>query len=88
VEASPIETSFDGPATATLRAGTAVEVRTRALAHCDLHCGNEEVYYPPLTSVENAVPAVSVVQAFRGEGLGATWSATDKRSAFVGTFSR
>ena len=88
VVASPIETSFEGTAVATLRAGTAVEVRTRALAHCDRHCGNEEVYYPPLTKVEHAVPAVSVVQAFRGDGLGATWASTDKRSAFVATFSR
>jgi len=88
IDAESIEASFDGPAIATLRAGDAVEVRTRALAHCDLHCGNEEVFYPPLTSVENAVPAVSVVQAFRGEGLGSTWAASDKRSAFLATFSR
>jgi len=88
IDVESIDASFDGPAIATLRAGDAVEVRTRALAHCDLHCGNEEVFYPPLTSVENAVPAVSVVQAFRGEGLGSTWAASDKRSAFLATFSR
>lgn len=88
VQSSPIEVAFVAPGVATLVAGTTVEVRTRALAHCDVHCGNEDVYYPPLTSVEDAVPAVSVIQAFRGEGLGATWSATDKRSAFVATFSR
>jgi hypothetical protein len=88
VVASPVELTVDAPAAATLLAGDAVEVRTRALAHCDRHCGNEEVFYPPLTRVDNPVPAVSVIQAFRGDGLGATWYAAEKRSAFLATFSR
>jgi hypothetical protein len=89
VEPMAIDASFDAnPGFATLRAGEILEIRTRALQHCDLHCGNEEVYYPPLTSVENAVPAVTVVQAFRGEGLGATWSSSNKRGAFIATFAR
>jgi hypothetical protein len=84
-----IESSFDErPGFATLLAGDVVEVRTRALQHCDLHCGNEEVYYPPLTAVENAVPAVTLLQTFRGSGLGTTWRSSGKRSAFIATFAR
>jgi hypothetical protein len=73
---------------ATLKAGDLVELRTRGLNHGDHLCGNEEVYYPPLTPVEDAVPAVTLAHAFRGAGLGMTWSSPDKRSAFVARFSR
>lgn len=77
-----------GGGSATLKAGDLVELRTRSLNHGDHLCGNEEVYYPPLTPVENAVPAVTLAHAFRGAGLGMTWSSPDKRSAFVARFSR
>jgi hypothetical protein len=73
---------------ATLKAGDLVELRTRGLNHGDHLCGNEEVYYPPLTPVEDAVPAVTLAHSFRGAGLGMTWSSPDKRSAFVARFSR
>ena len=65
-----------------------VERRTRGLNHTDHLCGNEEVYYDPLTPTQGAVPAVTLVHAFRGPELGITWSSPGKRSAFVGTFSR
>jgi len=71
---------------ATLTAGTEVELRTRALNHQDHLCGNEEVYYPPLTPSADAVPAVTLAHAFRGNELGKTWSSPGKRSAFVGHF--
>ncbi len=77
-----------GGGDATLKAGDLVELRTRGLNHGDHLCGNEEVYYPPLTPVEDAVPAVTLAHAFRGKGLGMTWSSPDKRSAFVARFSR
>ena len=73
---------------ATLKAGDLVELRTRGLNHGDHLCGNEEVYYPPLTPVQDAVPAVTLAHAFRGKGLGMTWSSPDKRSAFVARFTR
>lgn len=73
---------------ATLKAGDLIELRTRGLNHGDHLCGNEEVYYPPLTPVEDAVPAVTLAHAFRGKGLGMTWSSPDKRSAFVARFTR
>ncbi|HEX3551991.1 MAG TPA: DUF1326 domain-containing protein [Thermoanaerobaculia bacterium] len=73
---------------ASLTAGTEVELRTRALNHHDHLCGNEEVYYPPLTPSADAVPAVTLAHAFRGAELGETWSSPGKRSAFVGHFER
>ncbi|HSS50086.1 MAG TPA: DUF1326 domain-containing protein [Thermoanaerobaculia bacterium] len=73
---------------ASLTAGTEVELRTRALNHHDHLCGNEEVYYPPLTPTAEAVPAVTLAHAFRGAELGKTWSSPGKRSAFVGRFER
>lgn len=89
IEPARITAEFgNGDGVASLRAGEVAEVRTRGLRHCDRHCGNEEVYYPPLVDVPDAVPAFTLVHAYRGEGLNGTWSSPAKRSAFVGTFSR
>lgn len=73
---------------ASLQAGELVELKTRALNHHDMHCGNEFVYYPPLTDVASAAPAYTLAHRFSGEGLGSTWSCPSKRSAFIGTFAR
>jgi hypothetical protein len=101
VESAPIELTVESGAmpaghahptaaalsgVASLTAGTEVELRTRALNHHDHLCGNEEVYYPPLTPTAQAVPAVTLAHAFRGAELGKTWSSPGKRSAFVGRF--
>ena len=73
---------------ADLRAGDVSEIRTRSFCSHDKHCGNEEVYYPPLTEVESPVAAYAIVHVFRGEGLGATWASNEKRSAFLARFER
>ncbi|GAB4113672.1 MAG: hypothetical protein Kow001_15180 [Acidobacteriota bacterium] len=73
---------------ASLTAGDFVAMRTRALNHHDMHCGNESVYYPPLTEVTEATPAFALDNSFTGEGLGAVWNYGGKRSAFIGTFAR
>jgi len=75
------------PGHAHLTAGDYAEFETRGLHHGDLHCGNEWVYYPPLSDV-HAVPAYTEVHWFQGQGLDTTWSSPAKRSAFVGTFTR
>lgn len=77
-----------GSGFASLTAGEFVELKTRALNHHDMHCGNEMVYYPPLTSVAAAKPAYALAHRFDGDGLGSTWSVPSKRSAFIGTFAR
>lgn len=73
---------------ALLEAGGMVTVETRTLSEKDRHCGNEETYYPPLAPTSHAVPAVSVMDRFRGSGLGVSWTTRDKRNAFVGSFAR
>jgi hypothetical protein len=75
------------PVAASLRAGEWIELSTRGLSHDDQICGNEELYYPPLTATTAAVPAVTVVYGYSGPGLGKTWSSPGKRSAFVGQFA-
>lgn len=96
VSAVPIEMEIgDRAGVARLAAGGgggAVSVATRALTHADHHCGNEIVYYDPLTATTAATPAVTLEHRFTGDGvegsLGKTWSSPGKRSAFVGTFER
>jgi hypothetical protein len=72
----------------TLQAGELAQIETRAVGAKDKHCGNEDVYYPPLTSTDHALPAVAILDKFSGEGLGVSWTTHDKRNAFVGSFSR
>ena len=73
--------------TDVLKAGNLAVVKTRPLCQGDIICGNESVYYPPLTKIEQSVPAFSQEDAFNGKGLGVVWNNRDGRSAFVGTFS-
>ncbi len=71
-----------------LQAGTLVDVETRAVGDQDRHCGNEETYYPPLAPTSHAMPAVSIVDHYRGDALDVSWTTRDKRNAFVGHFAR
>jgi len=71
---------------AVLRAGSFVEVQTRGIGENDHLCGNETTFYPPLTEVGHAMPAVAMTDQYKGDALGTTWTLHDKRSAFVGTF--
>ena len=52
---------------AMVKAGEIAELRTRALNHHDMHCGNEAVYYPPLTKVVEASPAYALAHRFEGD---------------------
>lgn len=70
-----------------LKAGSLAVVKTRALCQGDIICGNETVYYPPLTRINQSMPAFARQDAFNGKGLGVVWNNRDGRSAFVGTFS-
>jgi hypothetical protein len=73
---------------ALLRAGRFATVQTRSLNETDHLCGNEEIFYPPLTQVAHSMPAVALTDSYRGPGLGVDWETHGKRSAFVGTFER
>jgi hypothetical protein len=87
VESAPVELVMPRHGVATLRAGYAAMIETRALNSDDQICGNEETYYPPLTRLSHAMPAVAVTDEYRGAELGKTWELHEKRSAFVGTFN-
>ena len=87
VEPAPISFGVAGDAV-HLSAGEVAELHTRALNHHDRHCGNEILYYPPLTETVDARAAATVVHAYRGSELGRTWSSPGKRSVYVGTFAR
>jgi len=90
VEASPIRLSENEGGqhgSASLAAGNLASIRTRGLCSGDHICGNEEVFYPPLTPVAHAMPAYTLQDSFQGQGLGVVWDRADARSAFVGTFS-
>jgi hypothetical protein len=74
---------------AKLVAGKLAAIQTRCPTEHDHVCGNEWVYYQPLTKLNNDfIPAVTVSHEFKGAGLGGTWSSPDKRSAFIGSFTR
>lgn len=75
-------------ARARLQAGDVVSVETRAIGEKDHLCGNEDIFYPPLTQTAHAMPAVAMTDEYRGNDLDTSWTLHDKRSAFVGTFAR
>jgi hypothetical protein len=64
-----------------------VEIATRCLGGDDHICGNESTFYPPLTKVDDAMPAYTDVASYKGDGLGITFRNLDRRSAFLATFS-
>jgi len=63
------------------------EILTRPLELEDVHCGNEVVAYPPLSKGVEALPAFTLDNQFKGEGLGTRWNDPNCRSSFVGTFA-
>jgi hypothetical protein len=73
---------------ARLQAGEVVTVETRAIGEKDHLCGNEDTFYQPLTQTTHAMAAVAMTDEYRGKDLSVSWTLHDKRSAFVGTFSR
>lgn len=84
----PISMNLDHVAmVAELSAGDEAAIRTRKLKKGDCVCTNEEVFYPPLTDVQNSEPAFTVEGTFAGKGLGRTWSYRGSRSAFLATFT-
>jgi hypothetical protein len=70
-----------------LHAGNLVQIETRCLNGKDCVCGNEELFYPPLTAVADARPAYTTLASFQGTGLNSTFNDGNRRSAYLATFS-
>lgn len=71
----------------TLRAGDA-RIQTRCLDHKhDKVCGNESAFFPPLARDVKAQPALAAENTYSGKGLDGTWKDSDRRSAYLGTFT-
>jgi len=71
----------------SVRAGDLVGIETRAIGSGDHLCGNENVYYQPLTKLVHSMPAVAELDEYNGPDLGVIWTLHGKRSAFVGNFA-
>ncbi|MBI2687305.1 MAG: DUF1326 domain-containing protein [Acidobacteria bacterium] len=73
-------------ATAKLQAGALAAIQTRGIRKADQVCSHEDVWYPPLTEVDHAMPAYALAHNYKGDALGTTWSSPEKASAFVANF--
>jgi hypothetical protein len=69
-------------------AGDVAKIETRQLKKGDCVCTNEEIFYQPLTRIENASPAYARSLSYTGDGLDVKFTTNGKRSAFLGTFRR
>jgi Protein of unknown function (DUF1326) len=90
VKSAPIELIVENGnihgGAARLTAGSLAEISTRGMTEADHTCGNEDIYYPPLTTLVHAMPAYALENSYKGDGLDETWSVRFRRSSFVGTF--
>src|SRR5687768_7121490 len=73
---------------ASVKAKGLIDISTRCFGDNDHVCGNEDIFYPPLTDVNEALPAYTTIAAFQGKGLESTWQFTEQRSAFLASFAR
>jgi hypothetical protein len=89
-DAAPIELTVKNGnihgGAARLTAGTVAAIQTRSLNDKDHLCGNEDVWYQPLTKTDHAMATYSEENIYKGGGLGRTWDDRLKRSSFLGTF--
>ena len=72
---------------AKVKAGNLIELSTRCLGENDHLCGNEDKFYPPLTTVTDAHAAFTEIAAYSGKNLNVTWANAGTRSAYVGKFA-
>lgn len=89
-ETAPITLDFHGnmhARKATLTAGEIVKIETRAIKGSDSLCHLDDLYYAPLAELDHAMPAFTLENRFSGQGLGVTFSAPRRSSAYLGTFT-
>lgn len=69
-----------------VKADGLVEVMTRCVGKHDHICGNEELYYPPLTEVKDAKAAYTEWASYKGNDLNVTWGLTEQRGSYLASF--
>lgn len=82
--------AYDGehPSGGTMKAGEIAAIKTRLVGDKDHICGHEDVAFEPLAPTVHSMASVALVDSFKGTGLGVSWTLSEKRSAFVGTFAK
>jgi hypothetical protein len=87
VETAPIEMKLDTfELVGSVKAGDFAELSVRKAGEGDCICSNETGYYPPLASLENAVPGVTTEGEVTARALKTRWAIPGSRSAYLGTF--
>jgi hypothetical protein len=89
VESSPIAINVGGcqeGGCAKVDAGVA-KIETRCFKpQLDKACGHEDNFYPPLAKGVDVKSAYVTDHTFVGKGLGKTWTDSQRRGAYVGSF--
>ena len=89
VEATPVRVSLDTlELNGSVQAGKSVKLTTRKARKSDCICSNESAYYPPLVSLKNFVPGVTIDGTVRAKGLGSRWEVPGDRNVYMATFAR
>jgi hypothetical protein len=87
IATAPIEMKLDTfTLKGSVKAGEFAEISVRKAGEGDCICSNETGYYPPLASLENAVPGVTTEGAVTARALKTRWAIPGTRSAYFGTF--
>lgn len=71
---------------AELSVGEEVVVETRCVCEHDKHCGNESLFYPPLTGDVTIVPAVATEHGVRSDAFSVRFEDRESRGAMTGRF--
>ncbi len=71
---------------AKMRAGTELAIDTRCVCELDKHCGNETLFYPPLTQGVEVIPAVATEHTVRTDLISVQFSDRESRGAMTGHF--
>src|SRR5262245_34855940 len=88
IDSAPIAMSLDSAELrGNLEAGNLVKLSTRRAKAGDCICSNEVAFYPPLVKTNRFAPGVAIEAAYKGTGLGATWSTNESRSVYMGEFT-
>lgn len=87
IKTAPIDMKLDTfELCGSLKAGKFADLSVRKAGEDDCICSNERGYYPPLASLENAVPGVATEGQVTARELNTRWSIPGTRSVYLGTF--